>query len=128
MPANSCLLTSSRSPSPGCRQKYLRQALGTWRRARGIGDWHLLFSLEPCRLNFPVAEFTQWAKRVFASSEVSVNDQRLGCLRNTRRAMRLAFASGAAFAMLAEEDILVSEDVLEYFSWARDTYAARSRC
>ena len=111
----------------GLRQKYLREALGTWGRARGIEDWHLLFSLEPCRTTFPVAEFTQWAKRVFASAEVAVADSRLGCLRNTRQAMRLAFASGAEFAILAEEDLLVSTDVLEYFTWARDTYGGQEK-
>lgn len=108
----------------GLRQKYLRAALGTWGRARGIGDWHLLFALEPCRHAFPIAEFTWWVKRSFASAEVVVADSQLGCLKNTRRAMRLAFARGAEFAILAEEDCQVSTDVLEYFSWARDTYAA----
>jgi hypothetical protein len=111
----------------GLRQKYLREALGTWGRARGIGDWHLLFALEPCRTTFPVAEFTQWANRVFASAEVVVADQHLGCLKNTRRAMRLAFAAGAEFAILAEEDILVSDDVLEYFTWARDVHASEAQ-
>lgn len=108
----------------GLRQKYLREALGSWGRARGVGDWHLLFALEPCHKTFPVAEFTQWATRCFASAEVAVADSRLGCLRNTRRAMRLAFGAGADFAVLAEEDLVVSEDVLEYFTWARDAYAA----
>jgi len=108
----------------GQRQKYLREALDSWGQVRGIQDWHLLFALEPCRLNFPVAEFTHWAHRSFASAEVSVADQRLGCLRNTRRAMRLAFAAGAEFAVLAEEDLLVSQDVLEYFGWAREAYGS----
>jgi hypothetical protein len=107
----------------GLREKYLRQALASWGRARGIGDWHLLFCLEPCQHMFPVAEFTHWVKRVFASAEVAVADQRLGCLRNTRRAMRLAFAAGAEFAILAEEDCEVSDDVLEYFTWTRDAHA-----
>ena len=109
----------------GLRQKYLREALDSWSQARGIGDWHLLFALEPCRVNFPIAEFTQWAHRSFASAEVVVADTRLGCLRNTRRAMSLAFAAGAEFAVLAEEDLLVSTDVLEYFGHCRDTYSAQ---
>jgi hypothetical protein len=108
----------------GLRQKYLREVLGTWGRARGVGDWHLLFALEPCHRTFPVAEFTQWAGRSFASAEVRIADEHHGCLRNTRRAMRLAFASGAEFAICAEEDCKVSEDVLEYFTWARGAYAA----
>src|SRR6185437_10605015 len=69
---------------------------------------------------------TQWVSRCFASAEVVVADSRLGCLRNTRRALDLAFAAGAEFAVLAEEDVRVSDDVLEYFAWARDAYAADS--
>jgi hypothetical protein len=107
----------------GLREKYLRQALASWGRARGIGDWHLLFCLEPCRRVFPVTEFTQWVSRAFASAEVHVNSEWLRCAGNTRQAMSMAFARGAGFAILAEEDVLVSTDVLEYFSWARDAYA-----
>jgi hypothetical protein len=108
----------------GHRQKYLRQSLDSWTRARGIGDWHLLFCLEPCRRIFPVAEFTQWVKGAFASAHVHVNGEWMRCAGNTRQAMSMAFASGASFAVLAEEDVEVSTDVLEYFAWARDTYAA----
>jgi hypothetical protein len=108
----------------GLREKYLREALGSWGRARGVQDWHLLFSLEPCQRSFPVADFTWWVKRVFASAEVVVADRHLGCLANTRQAMRLAFARGAEFAVCAEEDLLVSTDVLEYIGWVRDAYAA----
>lgn len=108
----------------GLREKYLRAALGSWGRARGVQDWHLLFSLEPCQRSFPVADFTWWVKRNFASAEVVVADRHLGCLANTRQAMRLAFDRGAEFAVCAEEDLLVSTDVLEYLGWARDTYRA----
>lgn len=108
----------------GMREKYLRESLRSWGQVRGIGDWHLVFCLEPCRQVFPVTEFTHWVNRCFASAEVLVNDTRLGCLRNTRRAMRAAFARGAEFAVCAEEDVLVSDDVGEYFTWARDAYAA----
>lgn len=111
----------------GLRESYLRESLRSWGKVRGVQDWHLVFCLEPCRQVFPVAEFTQWVNRCFASAEVIVNDDRLGCLRNTRRAMRAAFACGAQFAVLAEEDVKVSDDVLEYFAWARDAYAADSQ-
>jgi len=111
----------------GHRQKYLRATLDSWAAARGVQDWHLLFALEPCRLFFPVPEFTAWVRGAFASAQVSVADSRLGCLRNTRRALREAFASGAGFAVLAEEDIVVSTDVLEYFRWAAGTYAGEGK-
>lgn len=108
----------------GHREKYLRESLDSWSRARGIGGWHLLFCLEPCRRHFPVVEFTQWVGRTFASAEVHVNGEWLRCAGNTRQAMSMAFARGAEFAVLAEEDCVVSTDVLEYFCWARDAYAA----
>lgn len=106
----------------GQRERYLHESLSTWLKARGLKDWHFLFCLEPCRRHFPVAEFTQWVHRVFPSAEVVVNDQWFGCMRNTRAALDRAFGSGADFAVLAEEDIKVSADVLEYFSWAAQEY------
>jgi hypothetical protein len=107
----------------GLRQKYLRRSLASWGRARGVQGWHLLFCVEPAPRVFPVAEFAQWAHRCFASAEVAVNDRRLGCLANTRNALARAFGSGAGFAVIAEEDCEVADDVLEYFCWARDAYA-----
>jgi GNT-I family len=106
------------------RQRYFRAALDSWSRCRGVSDWHLVFCLEPCRNSFPLADFTRWTRDTFASSEVVVNDTRLGCSKNTRAALTRAFAGGARFAVLAEEDITVSSDVLEYFSWARGEYEA----
>lgn len=118
MPANVIAFTVS-----GHRQKYLRQSLGSWAQVRGIGDWHLLFSLEPCRQYFPIPDFTQWLHRVFGPAvSVHVHDERQGCLKNTRAAMSAAFGMGAEFAVLAEEDVRVSLDTLEYLTWARDTY------
>lgn len=122
MPANVVPANVIAFTVTGRRQKYLRQSLDSWSRARGIGDWHLLFCLEPCRTVFPVAEFTQWASREFASSAVHVNSEWMRCSGNTRQAMSMAFASGASFTVLAEEDVEVSTDVLEFFTWARDTY------
>jgi GNT-I family len=107
------------------REKYLRQALDSWAHVRGIQDAHLLFCLEPRppRSPFPVAEFREFLRRSFRSTEVVVNAEHLGCLRNTRQAMALAFSGEPDFAVLAEEDLVVSTDVLEYFTWAQ-RYAA----
>jgi hypothetical protein len=107
------------------REKYLRQALDSWAHVRGIQDAHLLFCLEPRppRSPFPVAEFREFLRRSFRSAEVVVNAERLGCFLNTQYAMTLAFAEGPDFAVLAEEDMVVSTDVLEYFTWAQ-RYAA----
>lgn len=105
----------------GLRQKYLRAALDTWAHVRGIEKARLIFSIEPGN-NFPVAEFQQFISQSFpGQARVEVADQKLGCLRNTRRAMDLALGE-ADFGVVAEEDLHVSDDVLEYLSWASEQY------
>ena len=103
------------------REKYLRQALDSWGKVRGIQDAHLLFCMEPRPVHspFPVGEFKAFLQRSFRSTEVIVNDVRKGCFANTRDTMRRAFADGASFTILAEEDLVVADDLLEYFTWAQ---------
>ncbi len=106
----------------GARQKYLRQALGSWTKVRGVDDAHMIFCVEPSRGSFPVQEFQGWVRRTFRHADVFANEKLLGCLKNTKQAFGLAFAGGAPFAVMAEEDIEVATDTLEYFRWARDAY------
>jgi hypothetical protein len=117
------------------RQKYLRQALDSWSQVRGVQEAHLLFCLEPLPFfsrdraggpllerpgtAFPVAEFRAFLQRSFRSTEVIVNDKKLGPTGNTREAMHRAFAAGAEFTILAEEDLVVATDILEWFAWAQ---------
>lgn len=107
----------------GQRQKYLRQALGSWARVRGVQDVYLLFCIEPDP-SFPAAEFGGWVERSFAHGRCTVNPERLGVMGNTRQAMDTAFRTGARFAVLAEEDVVVASDALEYFRWAQEAYEA----
>ena len=107
----------------GLREKYLRESLDSWAEVRGRDTWTFLFCLEPCDLVFPVEAFWGWARDVFPGCHLLKNGRRLGCMRNTRRAMDFAFGDlGAGFAVLAEEDVRVSPDVLEYFTWASAAY------
>jgi hypothetical protein len=110
------------------RQKYLRASINSWARARGAEDVRFAFCLEPPG-TFPVAEFQGFLQRSFADRWVIYENERvLGCLRNTRQAMDLAqalsqdYAGQDGFAIVAEEDVEVADDVLEYFAWARDAY------
>lgn len=51
-----------------------------------------------------------------------MNNARKGCQANTYDALELAVAQRPRFMILAEEDIVVSTDVLEYFAWAAREY------
>lgn len=87
---------------------------------RGIRDAHVILSLEPVhpRSGFPLAEMRSWVQRIFPSWEAHMAQQPLGCTPNTRKALALGFGR-ADFTILAEEDIEVADDVLEYFTWAQ---------
>jgi hypothetical protein len=98
------------------RPAYLRQTLESWSRVRGIGDARLEFSCEPgcpeavaeCHMS------ASFARRGLITQHV----QRMGVLGNPWQALEAGFLSGD-FVILAEEDLIVSPDVLEYFTWAQ---------
>jgi hypothetical protein len=101
------------------RPAYLKETLSSWSKVRGIGDAHLLFRVEPgCP---EVAELCGAAD--FAKVTVIRNPRRLGVLANPWHAMESGFATGAEFVILAEDDLTVSADVLEFFAWCQ-RYAA----
>jgi hypothetical protein len=105
------------------RQKYLRASVDSWARARGADEVQFVFCLEPPG-SFPVAEFTDYVQRLFPSPNRAVvlqGETPLGCLQNTRRAMEVALL-GDEFGVVTEEDVEVSDDILEYFTWASERY------
>jgi hypothetical protein len=111
------------------REKYLRQTLESWARVRGLRhNVTLLFCIEPNR-NFPEMEFSLWVRRAFPNTArvILSGTEWLGCFRNTRHAMATAFRYDASFAVLAEEDTLVAEDILEYYRWAADRFRGDQR-
>jgi hypothetical protein len=105
----------------GQRPKYLRRTLESWHRVRGIQNAHLLFCCEPLPGSFQKEEFEEYLTRSFRSAEAIYNPTKLGCSPNTRQAMDQALRC-SEFAVLAEEDMVVSTDVLEYFTWADQTF------
>ena len=95
------------------RPDYLAETLDSWLRVRGAGRTPLIFRCEPgCPQ--AVAEC-----RAVPVALVTVNPVRLGVLANPWHALEDAFATGADFAVLAEEDIVVSPDALEFFEWCQ---------
>jgi hypothetical protein len=101
------------------RPHYLEETLESWRKVRGIEKASLIFRCEPgCEEAVRVCEAVNWAQRV-----VLVNPQRYGVAGNPWRCFEMAFNGiGHDFAILAEEDIVVATDTLEYFRWCAETY------
>jgi hypothetical protein len=114
------------------RRAYLDRTLESWSRVRGIRDAGIVLCLEhylPFRkgeANAAVLErefigFEAEVAQLFPQARVVRNSTRQGCLLNTRRAMQYALGE-SEFAVLAEEDIEVADDILEYFTWASERY------
>jgi len=100
------------------RPRYLRPVLHQWARVRGWRDWRPTVYLEPGRKAAQMADIA-----TAAGARVRVNPRRYGVLTNPWQALNTAFTDGADFTVLAEDDVLVSTDVLEYFDWAAHSHA-----
>ena len=95
------------------RPHYLAPVLESWRAVRGIGDAELIYRCEP---GFPQVADLVRRERPAAAGEVVVNDCQLGNDANMAAALADGFATGAEFVIAAEDDVLVSADILEYMA------------
>lgn len=100
------------------RPRYFEEVLYTWAQVRGFRDWNPVVFLEP---SDQAARMGTLAR--LAGVPVHRNDRRLGVLTNPWTALDTAFADGADFVVLAEDDLLPSSDALEYFTWAATEHA-----
>lgn len=111
----------------GERPDYLKRTLDSWHAVRGISNVRVVLCCEPAEAPREPA-LRQAVAAAFPGSRVVVNERRLNCAANTAQAIRFAFDDHAlpedrpGFVVCAEEDIEVAPGVLEYFSWAADTY------
>ena len=105
------------------RPEYLRQTLQSWENVRGIQDWHVVFRIEPS----PRQQDIEVLFRLFAetmmlpSFEILINETKLGVLEHPYVGFSELFQR-FNFVVRAEDDLLVSDDILEYFTYAAETY------
>lgn len=95
------------------RPHYLRETLASWANVRGIDNVRLYLHLEPSEL---MPEMLGVIKDSGLPIETTLNAKHLGVLVNPWTALNTVFSrTGSGFTVLAEEDVIVSDDVLEYF-------------
>ena len=101
------------------RPGYLHQTVSSWNGVRNLPTWNTTFFIEPSdQQEAVVAEAMQLNTTVTAV----LNPELLGVLVNPWNALDTAFNNGADFVVLAEDDVIVSQDTLEYFEWAALEY------
>lgn len=102
------------------RPHYSGPVLESWRAVRGIEDAYMIYRLEP---GYPDMVDLVSHERPLSAGMVTVNEQRLGNDQNMKAAVTDGFATGAEFVIAAEDDVVVSHDLLEYMLAMGDRYA-----
>lgn len=100
------------------RPEYLRRTLESWSKVRGIEEVTFVFRCEP---GCPEAVTVCQDFLGGAAGVVFVNEARFGVLGNPWMALETGFSAleDDGFVILAEEDLIVSPDVIEYFTWCQ---------
>lgn len=101
------------------RPEYMRQTIASWAKVRGIENVPVEFHLEPGH-----PEVWEVCADAPFPSAVYVAGEHQGVQRNPWKAANHAFRS-SDFAVLAEDDIIVGADTIEYFLWAEEEFRFR---
>lgn len=106
------------------RLSYLQQVLHTWESVVGVEEWDMVAMIEPSDLSHQIVEeFEEFSRKTkFRRFSIQVNPQVYGVLHHPWVGFENLFSTNLQgnydFVVRAEDDIIVSNDVLEYFSWA----------
>jgi len=109
------------------RLPYLQQVLESWSNVRGSEDWDFYAMIEPSPVASQIVEeFEEFKSRnshLFRNFTIWVNPQVYGVLHHPWVGFeRLLKMNNYDFAVRAEDDLMVSDDILEFFSWAAEEY------
>jgi len=101
------------------RTDYFEAVCRSWAAVPTLPAWTPQVFLEPT----PAADVMTGLAREHLDAAVVVNPRRHGVLHNPWVALETMFNSRAEFIVLAEDDIIVSTDILDYFTWAARRFA-----
>lgn len=107
------------------RPDCLSDTLNSWADVRGIDKVPVHFFVEPSEV---VGEITQVVRRWLPNAGITYNGTKQGVLVNPWNALEAAFGEIYDFAILAEDDILVSTDVLEWFAIQAQRFHDNRNC
>lgn len=102
------------------RPEFLKETLDSWANVRGIESWRKWIFVEPSDRRDEVLRLIDKSPLDFT---VVLNEWKFGVLHNPWVALDTAFYNGSDFAVLAEDDIIVSTDTVEYFTSASSMYS-----
>lgn len=101
------------------RSNYLSEALASWRQVRGFYDWPVVAMIEPSYSQQKMVELFEELEH--PNLKIIVNPKRYGVLHHPWVGFQTLF-DRYNFVVRAEDDLIVSTDILEYFEWANQEY------
>lgn len=113
------------------RPDYLAEVLDSWLQARGLYEWDFYISLDDPEDNELKADVlnvidyfkNQYKAESFGGSFTLVrHSPKLGVLKHPYVIMGTLFQEGYEFVLRAEDDLVVSDGILEYFDWGARTF------
>lgn len=106
------------------RPQYLEQTLASWSQVRSTEGWTFGFAVEPGKHHRHVLSMIYaWLSAHQPDGFVLQNQHRLGVLRNPHMILDYAFGD-YEYVVLTEEDVVVSNDILEFFAHTGEKFAS----
>lgn len=107
------------------RHEYTEKTLQSWSETRNVSDFDFFFKLEPHSENNKIVEsINNFSIKTGCSVKILFNETVLGVDgQNHESAMRYMFEDeGYDFVVLAENDLIVSKDAINYFELLSNQY------
>lgn len=112
------------------RPRYLRQSLRSWQKARGINATHsFVVALGKSPVHAAQRTIIEGYRPMVSEIYYDRDPRREGKMHAAilDAANHIFLDPEVRFLIFGEEDVVVSNDVLEYFSWAKDRFATDPR-
>ena len=104
------------------RPEYSRRSIAAIFGAKGFShEKHQIFCAMDCHAD---GSFNQEVFNIYEFFGIipDVAEQKRGCNYNVKRALELAWEDNPDFVLMIEDDIIISDDALQYIEWAADKY------
>ena len=104
------------------RVDYLKDSLESWTKVNNLKDYDIYFKVEPSDVNQEIMDvISDFNNKVESKVLIIQNPIKLGNGYNTWSGFNKLF-NDYEFVILAEDDILVSRDIIDYFNYLEEKY------
>ena len=104
------------------RVDYLKKTLESWSNVRKLNQFDFRFNIEPSeKLEEIENVIMDFFKKTKVTGSIKINNKVMGCATNTWFSFDDLFKE-YDFVILAEDDIIVSQDIIEYFDYLENKY------